>query len=88
MGKAPNPYSGEEYIYFKDENGEEWPVLKELIEKQPPGEISICDCPTIPMQPIKQTKWKHILIGLAYSSPIWIAAGFVLWAVGKSVGWW
>lgn len=49
------------------------------------------DYPTQPMQPIDSSDLapaRGVIRGLLYSLPIWIAAGFVLWAVGRGKGWW
>jgi hypothetical protein len=80
--KIPNPYFDGEYIWVPLDNGEVWPQYVGF------KKIDLADYPTIPMQPIKQNKFKTAMIGLAYSSPIWIAAGFVFWAVGRGKGWW
>ncbi|MDP4224868.1 MAG: hypothetical protein Q8910_00660 [Bacteroidota bacterium] len=90
MDKIPNPYFEGEYIYVPDENGEEWAVRVMGVDLAKNEDMSITDYPTQPIEPIDSdplSPAKGIVRGLLYSLPIWIAAGFVLWAVGKG-RWW
>jgi hypothetical protein len=74
-----------EYTWVKLDDGELWPHYVGF------KNIDLPDYPTQQIEPIDSdplSPARGIVRGLLYSLPIWVAAGFVLWAVGRGKGWW